>query len=235
MALPGGGEINVHDSVRLLERAGVPLPTDLAPGSTAWLQALVDGLCQISSRDPLTGLANRRHFEISVGREIDRSARTGEAALMLLADIDHFKGINDRYGHAVGDHVLKEVALVLNESVRPMDTVARVGGEEFAVIMPNCGPSFGRTVAERLCKKVGRHQIRVPMGPTLTLTISLGGAFAPQWVRSLPQLWVERADAQLYLAKAQGRNRVCLEQPPVLQVSPEERGMLFGLHRGEAS
>ena len=109
-----------------------------------------------------------------------------------------------------------------------MDTVARYGGEEFAIILPNCPTAFGLTVAERIRSKVERRPINVAPGVDVNVTISIGGAFAPQWVRSSAALWVERADRQLYLAKTQGRNRVCLEHAPVVLVSAEEKGMLFG-------
>jgi diguanylate cyclase (GGDEF)-like protein len=117
---------------------------------------------------------------------------------------------------------------VLQDSVRPMDSVARVGGEEFAIILPNCPPAFGETVAERIRRRVQARSI--PTGPKqdIHVTISIGGAYAPQWVRSTPTLWIERADLQLYRAKAQGRNRVCLEPTAVSLVSAEEKGLLFG-------
>ena len=96
------------------------------------------------------------------------------------------------------------------------------------IILPNCPPAFGQTVAERIRLKVQRRPIAVAPGVDVSVTISLGGAFAPQWVRSSATLWIERADQQLYRAKAEGRNRACLEQPTVSQVSAEERGLLFG-------
>jgi diguanylate cyclase len=182
----------------------------------------------LSSRDALTGLANRRQFELTLAREIDRVARAGEPALVLMADVDHFKKVNDTYGHPAGDQVLKAVSQALLDCVRPMDTVARFGGEEFAIILPNCPPAFGHAVAERIRRKVELKSINAGMGLNVSVTISLGGAFAPQWVRSSAALWVERADRQLYLAKTTGRNRACLEQPAISQVSAEEKGMLFG-------
>ena len=192
------------------------------------MQGLIDALCDLSSRDALTGLPNRRSFEAALGREIDRVARSGEPALLLLLDIDHFKRVNDTHGHSVGDLVIQAVADALRDSVRPMDLPARVGGEEFAIVLPNCPPAFGETVAERV-----RHRIEskiIPFGPSQTLgvTVSIGGAYAPQWVRSTAGIWVERADLQLYRAKAEGRNRTCLEPTPVSLVSAEEKGMLFG-------
>jgi diguanylate cyclase len=114
------------------------------------------------------------------------------------------------------------------DSVRPMDLVARVGGEEFAIILPNCASTFGQTVAERIRRRVERMPILLqPSRLELSVTISIGGAFAPQWVRSTPALWKERADQQLYQAKAQGRNLVRLEPSAMSVVSNEEKRLLF--------
>ena len=227
-AAPLPSPLRLEAALQLLQHSGMSAPPG-EPMSLPWLQALVDSLCELSSRDALTGLANRRQFEMALAREVDRVARAGEPALLLIVDIDHFKSVNDTYGHAVGDVVLRSVARSLSETIRPMDTVARIGGEEFALILPNCPPAFGQAVAERVRHRVARRS--VPMGagqPPLEVTISIGGAFAPQWIRSSASLWIERADAQLYRAKAEGRNRACLEQPPVSDVSAEEKGLLFG-------
>jgi len=220
--------LHLDAAMQLLVQSGHALPDLRSVGKTAWLQSVIDGLCQLSSRDPLTGLANRRHFELMLASEVDRVARAGEPALVLMIDIDHFKKVNDTHGHPAGDEVLKAVAQALQECIRPMDTVARFGGEEFAMILPNCAPSFAQAVAERIRMKVQVAAITIAPGETVRTTVSIGGAFAPQWVRSSPLLWVERADQQLYRAKSEGRNRACLEQPAVSFVSPEEKGLLFG-------
>ena len=220
--------LNLDAALQLLEQSGHPLPSLREVGKALWLQAVIDGLCQLSSRDPLTGLANRRHFELMLAGEVDRVARAGEPALVLMIDIDHFKKVNDAHGHPAGDEVLKHVAHTLSDCIRPMDTVARFGGEEFAMILPNCPPSFAQAVAERIRIRVQSMTIPISPSETVRVTVSLGGAFAPQWVRSSALLWVERADQQLYRAKSEGRNRACLEQPAVSLVSAEEKGLLFG-------
>ena len=217
---------NLDAALSLLRQSGREPPTGEA-GSPAWMQGLIDALCELSSRDALTGLANRRHFEMVLAREIDRVARAGEPALLLILDIDHFKRVNDSHGHAAGDLVLKAVSDALLECVRPMDTVARIGGEEFAIVLPNCPPAFGPTVAERVRTRVERRPVTIGLSQQISVTVSLGGAFAPQWVRSTLSLWLERADLQLYNAKTGGRNRAAFEPAVVSMVSAEEKGLLF--------
>jgi diguanylate cyclase len=224
---PSADALRLDAALRLLQRAGHDLGD--GPRDTAWLQRMLDALCDLSSRDPLTGLANRRQFEVALERECDRVARSGESALVLLLDVDHFKRVNDAHGHGAGDLVLQAVARCLQGCVRPMDTVARYGGEEFAVVLPNCAPAFARTVAERVRRQIAALHIPVGAGTELQITVSVGGAFAPPWVRSSARLWTERADAQLYRAKAEGRNRICLEPQAVSLVSAEEKGLLFAV------
>jgi len=203
-----------------------PLP-HAAASPTAYLQTVVDSLCELSLRDPLSGLANRRHFHAALEREVDRVARSGEAALLMMLDIDHFKRVNDTYGHVAGDRVLQVVARALASCVRPMDTLARYGGEEFAIVLPACQAEFGRAVAERIRRVVAATPIKLGPNTTLHITLSIGGAFALQWIRSTTGLWTNRADSQLYRAKSEGRNRVCIEEQPSSTVSAEEKNLLF--------
>jgi len=218
--------LRLDQALQLLAQSGQAAPAG-EPGTSGWLQELVDMLVDLSSRDALTGIANRRSFEVALAREIDRVARSGEPALLLALDIDHFKRVNDRFGHNAGDLVIKAVASALLDCVRPMDLVARVGGEEFAIILPNCPSAFGEAVAERLRRRVEHTPVVVALGQPINVTISIGGAFAPQWVRSTPTLWIERADQQLYRAKALGRNLVQLEPSAISLVSTEEKRLLF--------
>ena len=217
-------------ALQLLHQAGALLP-DAAPYSPVWLQGVINALCDLSSKDALTGLVNRRSFEMTLAREVDRVARSGESALLLVLDIDHFKAVNDTYGHPAGDLVIQAVAGAVAKMVRPMDTAARVGGEEFAIVLPNCGTAFGAVVAERVRDHVASLRVEVAPSVVLSVTVSLGGAFAPQWVRSSSLLWMERSDRQLYRAKAEGRNRACLEAQVESLVSAEEKGMLFAIHQ----
>ena len=133
------------------------LPTDTP---TQYLQALIDGLCALSLRDPLTGLGNRRHFRTVIEREIDRVARSGETALLLMLDIDHFKQINDEHGHIAGDMVLQSVAHTLADGIRPMDTLARYGGEEFAIVLPVCPPTLATPWPSACANPLPRHRSR---------------------------------------------------------------------------
>jgi len=220
--------LQLDDARALLEHDAKSSRQEAGESPTAYLQRVLDGLCELSLKDPLTGLGNRRHFRSVLERSIEAVARSGDSVLLLLLDIDHFKTINDTHGHLAGDQVLQSIAGCLAGCVRPMDTVARYGGEEFAVIPPNCRPLFGRAVAERIRQTVESLPIAVAPLLSVQVTLSIGGAYAPEWVRSTADLWLERADQQLYRAKFEGRNRISLEQPQELSVSAEEKGLLFG-------
>ncbi|MFC7407534.1 MULTISPECIES: GGDEF domain-containing protein [Hydrogenophaga] len=221
--------LHLDHAQALLARAGQPLDGPQGGEDPAYLQRLIDALCELSLRDPLTGLSNRRHFLAALDQEIDRVTRAGDMALLLLVDIDHFKRVNDTHGHPAGDQVIRAVAQCLSACVRPMDTVSRYGGEEFAIILPSCQSVFGAQVAERIRERVAATPLVLEGGDTLHFTVSIGGAYAPQWLRFTAAAWIERADEQLYRAKAEGRNRVCLEPQADSVVSAEEKSLLFGL------
>lgn len=221
-------DLRLESARALLDRETTISPTPQGASATQYLQGVIDGLCELSLKDPLTGLSNRRHFRAVQERAIEVVARSGESALLLMMDIDHFKKVNDTYGHPAGDTVLQTVARTLAKCIRPMDTVARYGGEEFAIVLPNCHTSFGAMVAERIRASVEALDIQVSPGLVLKVTISIGGAYAPEWIRSTAALWTERADSQLYRAKSAGRNRVFLDEQQEIFVSAEEKNLLFG-------
>ena len=158
--------------------------------------------------DPLTGLNNRARLDESLAAEVDRSLRYGDELSVALIDIDHFKAVNDTYGHLVGDAVLVTLAGILVRSVRVTDTVGRWGGEEFLIVLPNTGAQAGRFVAEDLRAAVESEQFdhRAPV------TISAG--VATFIVGESADDLVARADEALYLAKDAGRNLVVLVGQP---------------------
>jgi diguanylate cyclase (GGDEF)-like protein len=166
----------------------------------------VDDLKVLAAIDPLTGLYNRRQFEAIAGSEWARFQRYLRPLSILIIDIDHFKSINDRFGHAAGDNVLTGVATICDSARRQSDTVARIGGEEFALLMPETTETAARIVAERLCKQVREYLL--PMGDEeVMLTVSIGIASASLSMSGIATL-MKRADDALYEAKHSGRDRV---------------------------
>jgi diguanylate cyclase (GGDEF)-like protein len=229
--------LRLDSALQLIEQSGQAVPDVRGSGTgSVYVQSVIDALCALSSLDSLTGLANRRSFSQAIDRELDRVARSGEVALLLMVDIDHFKLVNDNHGHVTGDQVLREVGRRIQTCVRPMDTVARFGGEEFAVVLPNCSHAYGSMVAERIREAIADAPMRLSPAGDLVVTASVGGAYAPQWIRSEAAIWIERADRQLYRAKREGRNRVCLEVVDVIDtvVSAEEKELLYGALNFEA-
>jgi diguanylate cyclase (GGDEF)-like protein/hemerythrin-like metal-binding protein len=157
---------------------------------------------QLASTDLLTSAWNRRHFEQAVEGEVHRSTRYGHPMTLILLDIDHFKRINDSFGHPVGDQVIREVASCILSAIRLSDSLTRWGGEEFLVLMPNTGISHAIALAERIRESIAAHEF-VGIGQ---ITASLGLA---EYIPSEPRdAWLDRADRAMYRAKNQGRNRI---------------------------
>ncbi|MTJ05954.1 MAG: diguanylate cyclase [Sediminimonas qiaohouensis] len=164
--------------------------------------------------DPLTGLYNRRYAMPHLGRMADIAVSNGRGFAVMVADLDHFKTINDRHGHAAGDAVLMEVAQRLRDNVRPDDLVARIGGEEFLIAMPDTDKQQAQATASRLCRVVGTRPFAAPgTGAALPVTMSVGVAVGPRTAPGTPvEALLEQADRALYGAKACGRNQVTLSQ-----------------------
>lgn len=163
-------------------------------------------------RDGLTGLSNRNHFVATGQMELQRAARYRHSLALLMVDIDHFKPINDTHGHLAGDEVLKAVARVCAEQVRANDCLARLGGEEFAVLMPETGVEPARLAAERLREAVSRIRCELP-DAVISPTVSVGVAVVAAGDETLSSL-MRRGDRAMYQAKASGRNCVQLAPAP---------------------
>jgi diguanylate cyclase (GGDEF)-like protein/hemerythrin-like metal-binding protein len=168
----------------------------------AQLREVVESLEQLASTDLLTNAWNRRRFEEAVEGEIHRFHRYGHPVSLMLLDIDHFKKVNDNYGHQEGDRVLKQVADSIFATIRKSDSLTRWGGEEFIVLMPNTGLSFASTLAER----IRAHIAAQSFPPVGGVTVSIGVAeYQPS---ASYEDWLDRTDRAMYTAKRDGRNRV---------------------------
>ncbi len=175
---------------------------------------------EASVLDPLTGLHNRRYAMPHVNRIAERAQRTGKSFALMIADMDHFKHINDQYGHAAGDAVLVETARRLRSNLRAVDLVARIGGEEFLMVLPGVSLESARNAATRLCRKVGTPPIKIPgHDQPINATVSIGMIVCdaetglPSGAALTAEALIDRADRALYDAKAEGRNRVTLCRP----------------------
>ena len=184
-------------------------------GAAVALHALrrnIDGLLaqlrDTARTDSLTGLLNRRGFDERLGLELDRSRRTGEPLALVLGDLDHFKSLNDRFGHGAGDTALVCVGQTLTAGCRAIDTVARIGGEEFAVLIPGSDAGGARLAAERLRKSVSG----IVDGDGRPLTISFGVVDLPGQGETVGEL-LYAADRALYRAKSLGRDRTVVSDP----------------------
>ncbi|RZL51650.1 MAG: GGDEF domain-containing protein, partial [Sphingomonas sp.] len=156
-----------------------------------------------------TGALTRRGFVEQAEREIARSCRYGRSSTLVMLDLDHFKAVNDTYGHPVGDQVLQQVAQVASVTLRPSDVFGRLGGEEFALLLPETNGDEAMVVAERLRRAIADHPIPLTDGRVLPVSASFGVAALGPDIASFPA-WLHRADTMLYAAKAAGRNCVRL-------------------------
>ncbi|HEX9284906.1 MAG TPA: GGDEF domain-containing protein, partial [Nitrospirales bacterium] len=165
----------------------------------------VDRVRQLAYRDGLTGVFNRRYFESRLIEEITRAARYGAGVSILMVDLDHFKKVNDEFGHMLGDDVLRTVSSIFTRTLRKVDVVCRYGGEEFAIILPATPGGSAYIVADKLRRAVAGAQ---HPGVPIPVTISAGVAEFPANGITRDDI-VRAADAALYKAKQNGRNQVC--------------------------
>jgi diguanylate cyclase (GGDEF)-like protein len=174
-------------------------------------EAMQRNLYESATRDPLTHAVNRRGFEEALDKELAFARRHGSDVSLLALDVDHFKRVNDTHGHAAGDHVLKRLAEIVSGSIGPEDVFARIGGEEFVVLLRGIAQSEAVVCAERIRGAVERAvfdtgDVRIPV------TISMGVATSRAVGNGSPKALLEAADAALYDAKRKGRNRVVAER-----------------------
>lgn len=197
--------------------ATITLQQGLLERANTELQSKQRELERATRHDGLTGLFNRNTFVELTRRELDRAQRQGSPTTILLLDLDHFKHVNDTWGHPAGDAVLRHVAALATSAVRSTDLVGRLGGEEFIVLLPNTSLQAARNLAEKLRQRIQSspvpwEQLAIP----ITTSLGLAGTTA-QEKRDFDSLYSD-ADKALYLAKQQGRNRVvCADAPPALQ------------------
>ena len=219
----GGDEIHLAESLASLAAAATIWESrterQWTPDQVRLAQTLADRLAtaienarlfgevqQLAVTDSLTGVHNRRYFFELAEREFERARRFKRPLSALMLDIDHFKRVNDTYGHAVGDRVLRALAQQCRQSLRDIDLLGRYGGEEFSVLLPECGLDGASTAAERVRRCVAEMQTETDRGQ-LAVTISLGVAAVAEDCPNLAFM-LNRADIALYSAKKNGRNRV---------------------------
>jgi diguanylate cyclase (GGDEF)-like protein len=193
----------------------MPAELSLLVARTAQLVALRQTIARLraeADRDYLTGLANRRRFRTALGQELERWRRYNVPCALVLVDIDHLKKINDKHGHSAGDRVIRHIASSLLELSRDNDTAARLGGEEFALLLAGANNEKALAAAERLRQVVSA----MPVEDVGTVTISLGVAACPSHARAERTLYAA-SDAALYNAKRNGRNRTAVA--PAIDIS----------------
>jgi len=171
---------------------------------------LVTQLQQLSERDALTGLLNRRALAPLLQREAGRLRRYGETYSLMMIDVDHFKSLNDEHGHAAGDAALRKLADVLRDAAREVDHIARLGGEEFCILLPHADLDGAMRLAERVHLAV-RDTAWDEFDRSVTISVGVAVAQSPD---ESPQAVLARADQALYRAKRAGRNQIVLAEPP---------------------
>lgn len=177
---------------------------------TTELRESVDSTLALAVTDELTGLYNRRYFDRHLTVMLDKAREQGRDMAVMLLDMDHFKSVNDNYGHDVGDAVLREFAVRLRRNIRGVDLACRFGGEEFVVLMPDTDFRHAQGVAERVRMAIAERSFEFAAGRTLPITVSVGVSLNESDMDT-PEALLKRADIALYRAKREGRNRVVFD------------------------
>jgi diguanylate cyclase (GGDEF)-like protein len=222
-------KLDLAAAIRILENAGLPDPRSVSEKLDGQVQYIIDSLCNLSIHDGLTGLVNATFFHAVLTREIERSLRTGRTCGLMVIDIDHFKKVNDTYGHITGDKVIQSVALQMKDVMRSMDTAARIGGEEFAIILPECTPEDAIEAATRIHSTLNPFTVKMD-NVALELTTSVGLVWTDPNVSVTSALLLAEADQEMYLAKRSGRGRLCYKHTESTLVSTQERSALMTMH-----
>jgi diguanylate cyclase len=225
---PESQKLNLSAALRILQNAGRPDPRLETQDPDMQLQGIIDALCDLSTHDGLTGLVNATFFHAVLIREIERSLRTGRTCGLIVIDIDYFKGVNDTYGHVAGDKVLRTIASELKRSMRGMDTAARIGGEEFAVILPECAPDSAIQAATRIHSMLNPITVSVDEH-TLQLTTSAGLVWTNPNLQVSSAALLSEADHEMYRAKRTGRSRLCYRTPDSTVISQQEKSALVSV------
>jgi diguanylate cyclase (GGDEF)-like protein len=201
------GDLEVQIPVTTLDEVGEL--TQAFNRATRLIHHQREQLLRDTVTDGLTGTYNQRYFRKMLHQELERAHRTKDPVSLLMIDLDHFKHYNDTMGHEFGNELLKKVGALIRESLREVDLVARYGGDEFVVILPQTNAEEARPLAQRILNAVAACGLRWPEadGSQATLSLSIGGASFPQHGH-LADMIIQKADAALYAAKRSGRNRV---------------------------
>jgi len=211
-AVAGNGINQLLSGTREMQGAIATLQSrlDASRAEIERLQQEVNRAREAALADELTGLTNRRGFDLALSACLAAEDRQAEGTCLLLADIDHFKRVNDTYGHLVGDKVLRAVAQILKASVKGKDTAARFGGEEFVVLLPDTSIEGARALAEKLRTTIERSRIRRSDNHQDIAQITVSFGIASYCAGESASDFVSRVDNALYISKRQGRNRVTL-------------------------
>jgi diguanylate cyclase (GGDEF)-like protein len=195
------GQAFTHDNLSALRALAAPAALALARERA---RVQVDSFAHAAAIDPVSGLFNRRYFQARLEEELQRAWRHRTPVALLMLDIDNFKTINDRFGHLVGDTVIRDVAEILRRSVRVFDVCTRFGGDEFTIVMPNSGQDGAAKIAERIRQRIEAHHPSELASTPISVSVGITVSSDEMSAREL----IAQADQALYLAKQAGRNQV---------------------------